>query len=286
MPDNMFPIGVPADGFGDDDFDGFNPDDFFAMDAFGFSLTVAESKRLIAKGIAADPRVQQAMETGMVAVGKGSTNAYVVEELLGHDIEKARYVLGRTLPEGDGALEKLFARTLPDVVFDQGRPVEGMTIAQAMESMGPGDVVLKGANALDYPNRSAAVLIGHPQGGTMGAILGSVFGKGLHLLVPVGLEKQLAMPLHEVMSAAPPALCSELGLPRLWPVPGAVFTEIEACRSFGDVEVQQLGAGGLCGAEGAIWLLVQGLEDDVAAVREVVQQIKGEPSFLDAARGQ
>lgn len=280
MPDNMYPFPVP-----DDPYDDEGLEDFFTLDGFGFSLTVAESKRLIAKGIAADERVQEAMEEGMVAVGKGSTNAYVVEELLGHDIEKARYVLGRTLPEGDGSLEKLFSRTLPDVVFDHGRPVEGMTIAQAVEAMKPGDVVLKGANALDYPNRTAAVLIGHPQGGTMGAILGSVFGKGLHLLVPVGLEKQLAMPLREAMGAAPPALCSELGLPRLWPIPGTVFTEIEACQAFGEVDVQQIGAGGLCGAEGAVWLLVQGLEDAVGAVREVVQQVKGEPSFLDAARG-
>jgi hypothetical protein len=283
MPDNLFPIGLPHDDFDGDD-DALDPLDFFAMDAFGFSLTVAESKRLIAKGLAADPRVQEAMENGMVAVGKGSTNAYVVEELLGHDIEKARYVLGRTVPEGNRGIEKLFAGTLPDVVFRQGRPVEGLSVADAVREMKPGDVVLKGANALDYPNRAAAVLIGHPEGGTMGTILGCVFGKGLHLIVPVGLEKQIAMPLSQVTTVATPELCSELGLPRLWPVPGAVFTEVEACQAFGEVEVLQLGAGGICGAEGAVWLLVNGLEEDVAAVREVVQQVKGEPSFMEGAR--
>jgi hypothetical protein len=283
MPDNLFPIGLPGND-PEDDFEDFDAADFFAMDEFGFSLTVAESKRLIAKGIAADARVQEAMAHGMVAVGKGSTNAYVVEELLGHDIEKARYVLGRTVPEGKGGLDKLFAGTLPDVVFRQGRPVEGLTVAEAVRDAGPGDVVLKGANALDYTNRTAAVLVGHPEGGTMGTILGCVFGRGLHLIVPVGLEKQIAMPLSQVTAAATPALCSALGLPRLWPVPGAVFTEIEACQAFGEVEVVQLGAGGICGAEGAVWLLVSGLEDDVAAVREVIAQVKGEPSFMEDAR--
>ena len=47
------------------------------------SLTVSESKRLIAKGIAQHPAVKAALENGIVAVAKGTTNAYVAEELLG-----------------------------------------------------------------------------------------------------------------------------------------------------------------------------------------------------------
>ena len=46
-------------------------------------LTVAESKRLIAKGVAGHPDVLTALSRGIVVVCKGTTNAYVVEELLG-----------------------------------------------------------------------------------------------------------------------------------------------------------------------------------------------------------
>ena len=38
-------------------------------------LTVAESKRLIAKGVAALPEIQNAMQEGMVVVATGTTNA-------------------------------------------------------------------------------------------------------------------------------------------------------------------------------------------------------------------
>ena len=50
------------------------------------TLTVAESKRLIAKGVAAHPAVRQALENGLVAIAKGTTNGYVAEEILGQQI--------------------------------------------------------------------------------------------------------------------------------------------------------------------------------------------------------
>ena len=63
-------------------------------------LTVAQSKRLIAKGIARYEPVRQALASGTVAIAKGGSNAYVVEEILDRAIEKHRYVLGQVLPRG------------------------------------------------------------------------------------------------------------------------------------------------------------------------------------------
>ena len=60
-----------------------------------FSLTSAESKRLIAKGVATLPEVKQALKQGIVAIGRGTTNAFVVEELTGNKIEpKSHYADG------------------------------------------------------------------------------------------------------------------------------------------------------------------------------------------------
>ena len=64
-----------------------------------FSLTVAESKRLIAKGVAALPEVQHAMEERTVVVATGTTNAYVLEELWGKKIDKRAYRSGITTPK-------------------------------------------------------------------------------------------------------------------------------------------------------------------------------------------
>ncbi len=258
------------------------PEDFVVCSVV---LTVSEGKRLIAKGVATDARVFLAMEEGTVAVCKGTTNAYVLEELLGRDIEKGKYVLGNTVPATSPNAGDAFQGSIPEVVFHKGEPVEGLSVADAVKDMGPGDVVIKGANALDYPNQMAGLLIGHPAGGTLGSVLGSTYGKGLHLIIPVGLEKQVATPL-KVSSAVAPALLAEHGVPRLWPFTGGIFTEIEAIQTLAEVIAMQIGAGGVCGAEGAIWLLIAGMENDVTEAKELIEQIQGEPSFWDAVMGQ
>lgn len=249
------------------------------------TLTVAESKRLIARGIAADPRVQAAMDEGMVAVCKGTTNAYVVEELLGRDIEKGKYVLGHVVPQSNKEAEKAFSGSIPEVVFRRGEPVEGLSLADAVKEMTVGDVVLKGANLLDYQNSQAGVLIGHPEGGTMGTIMGAVYGKGLFLIIPVGLEKQVASPLSLLTAAAQPVTCAMSDLPRVWMLDGTVFTEIEALRCLTGVEALQISAGGVCGAEGAVQLAIVGPMDDVDDAKALVEQVQGEPSFWDAVMG-
>ena len=59
-------------------------------------LTPAESKRLIARGVAAYDRVRRALKSATIVVCKGTTNAYVAEELTGQKIDKARFVTGTT----------------------------------------------------------------------------------------------------------------------------------------------------------------------------------------------
>ena len=53
----------------------------------GAILTVAESKRLIAKAVAQMPIVKNALANGMVIIIKGTTNAYVAEEITGKKAE-------------------------------------------------------------------------------------------------------------------------------------------------------------------------------------------------------
>ena len=52
------------------------------------TLTPAESKRLIAMGVAALPEVKRALREGIVIVAVGTTNARVAEELLGRKIDR------------------------------------------------------------------------------------------------------------------------------------------------------------------------------------------------------
>lgn len=67
------------------------------------------------------------------------------------------------------------------------------------ENLNEGDVILKGANALDLTHRQAAVLIGHPKGGIIGASLQAVVGeRRVRIILPVGLEKRAYCDLMEL----------------------------------------------------------------------------------------
>ena len=58
-------------------------------------LTPSEGKRLIAKAIAHMPIVQLAKENGTIIIAISTTNAYVVEELLGNEIkDKGMFAAG------------------------------------------------------------------------------------------------------------------------------------------------------------------------------------------------
>ncbi|MHA1446564.1 MAG: hypothetical protein ACTSSN_07730, partial [Candidatus Heimdallarchaeaceae archaeon] len=58
-------------------------------------LTHSECKRLIARGIAQLPEVKEALEKHRIFVSRGSTTAYVLEELLGEPLNKPHYVAGQ-----------------------------------------------------------------------------------------------------------------------------------------------------------------------------------------------
>jgi hypothetical protein len=248
------------------------------LSSYSFVLTVAEGKRLIAKAVAALPAVQKAMQDGIVAVCKGSTNAYVAEELLGQSIPKGSYVLGRGVPATTDT-SAAFTGNIPEVIFVKGQKSE-LTLKDAVAQMQRGDVVIKGANALNYEQGVAGLLVGHPEGGTIGVIIGSYYGKGLHLVIPVGLEKEIAESiddLADLISGEPEA--SRPALPSLWPIRGEIVTELEALELLAGVEAHQIGAGGLCGAEGGSWFGVFGTEEGLAAAKQLVAEIQGEPPF-------
>jgi hypothetical protein len=239
-------------------------------------LTVAQSKRLIAKGVARYEPVRRALERGTVAIPKGGTNAYVVEEILGRPIEKHRYVLGQVLPAGVSR-EGLLASDIPDVVLIKGKPAEGLRATDAVAEMKAGDVFIKGANALNYAARTAGLLIGHPTGGTIGAVIGTLVARRIRLLIPVGLEKSVPTDIAE----ASRRLGAEEGQgPSLWPLHGDLFTEIEALRVLCGVEALPIAAGGVAGAEGAVWLACFGRAEQLDAVRALADELSNEPPFV------
>jgi len=242
-------------------------------------LTVSESKRLIAKGVAAMPVVRAALTDGTIAVATGSTNAYIVEELTGTRIDKTTYMTGATLPAGVLAKGRI-SRDLPDLVLKNGRRVEGLAVTDAIKDMGAGDVFVKGANALHYQTGRAGILIGHPTGGTIGATIGCIVSRRIALVIPVGLEKCVAQPIEDVAAFMESDQNTRGHVTSLWPVDGQIVTEIEALKLLTGADAVQSAAGGLAGAEGAVRLVASGTEGQIEQLVALVETIRGEPPFV------
>lgn len=240
------------------------------------NLTVSESKRLIAKGVRALDYVDRALEEGIVAVGKGTTNAYIAEELLGRSIDKTKYVLGVTFPERSKPFKT--EGTLPDVIIRRGEVLENVSTAEILREIGPGDVFIKGANAINPALNQAGVLIGHPEGGTLAAALGVLTSRRAHLLVAAGLEKVVPVDIAAVSLR----IKSENGRPPiwgLWPFTAHIFTEADALRELTGVEALPVSAGGVGGAEGSVRLLVSGSDEQLDETMELLDSVWGEPPF-------
>jgi len=239
-------------------------------------LTVAQSKRLIARGLTRYWPVQEALADGTLAIAKGGTNAYVVEELLGQSIERRHYVFGQVLPCGVSRSDAGLSAEWPDVVLVKGQPLEGVSATEAVADMGEGDIFIKGANALNYGDDVAGVLIGHPTGGTVGEVIGTLVAKRIRLLIPVGLEKSLPVSIEE----AARVLDAEGGRgPSLWPVRGDIFTELEALAALCGVDAVPIGSGGVAGAEGGVWLACFGSDHQIEAVKTLADGLRDEPPF-------
>jgi len=241
-------------------------------------LTVSESKRLIAKGVARTPIVTEAVKDGMIIIAKGSTNTYVAEELTGRDIAAGSYLLGRRYPVKGGDRPKP-AESMKEIVLVKGKESK-MSIEEAVRLLKPGDVVIKGANALNYNDNLAAVIVGSSDAGTTGKIMPYVTGCKAHLLIPVGLEKQTCGRVAETATMMREPVTSLNHIPSMFLLNGVIFTEIEAIKTFGDVSVFQAAAGGIGGAEGAVWLVVRGAKCEVRKVLDAVEKIQGEPPFI------
>jgi len=242
-------------------------------------FTVSESKRLIAKAVARMPIVANALRNGMVIVCRGTTNTYVAEELLGRKIPHGAFVLGNVTPQKGGKqLPK--ADTMPEVVLVKGQHRPDLALDEALQRLAPGDVVLKGGNALDYANKTVGVWIGSPTGGTTGKIMPIIAARKAHLVIPIGLEKQVAGKVTDIADKTTQSVDDLTKLPRMRILTGHLVTEIEALKILANVEAFQASAGGIGGAEGAVWMVWRGRPEDVEKARQIAASVQGEPPFI------
>jgi hypothetical protein len=92
----------------------------------------------------------------------------------------------------------------------------------------------------------------------------------------VGLEKRITGNLDALAAGL-----NEPGAhgPRLLPVPGEVFTELDAIAMLTGAQAQLVAAGGVAGAEGSVWLAISGQASQENGAMALLQSVAGEPAF-------
>ncbi|HJH30968.1 MAG TPA: hypothetical protein C5S50_01965 [Methanosarcinaceae archaeon] len=253
---------------------------------FQVTITPTAGKRLIARAITQHADVNKALSSGTVVIIAGTTNGYVAEEILeltnqNNGFVRKRFFRGITLPSnipttGIGRLsdESGFPG---DVVLVNGKWQKGKTVFDVIDDLKEGDIILKGANSVDLKEKKAAILIGHPKGGTIAISIQAVIGRRVRIMIPVGLEKRITGNLDNLAKRlnAP----GSTG-PRLYPVLGDIITELEAVFLLSGANATLIAGGGVCGAEGSIWLAIDGQPDELKSIKDIIESIQNEPAFV------
>ena len=243
------------------------------------SLTPSMSKRLIAKGIAKLDFIKKALKNGVIGIANSTTGAFIVEELTGEKVDKGRYACGIITSDGKTCVTD-YDQQLPTVIIIKGkvhRIPRNQNMYPYVMKMGPEDVVIKSGNVLD-PYGKAAVMLGDPDGGEIGQIMGLILGKGIKLLVPMTLNKTIPIPIEKAITES--GICKvskSMGMPiGLMPLPGIVFTEIDAIKILTGAEAIPISMGSAEG-DGVLTMIIKGDERSVEEAWKIINEIKNEP---------
>jgi hypothetical protein len=242
-----------------------------------FVLTPAAGKKLIGMAVAALPEVKWAYEKGRLAIANGTTTGYVIEALTGKPIRRYDYCVG-VIAKGIFAENPDSDHTM--MVWEKGKEIklpfaEFLTEFKKYEK---DDVFIKGANAVD-PYGFAGGLQTNPFGGSWAQAFGIITARGLHCIVPVGLEKMIPSVIEASRKLGQLRLKYSLGNPPgLIPLTSfKVVTELEALKNLSGAKATAVAGGGLGGSEGSRSFVVEGTEEQVKKAFSFVMQVHGEP---------
>jgi hypothetical protein len=240
-------------------------------------LTPAESRRLLAKAVAAVIEVRNAYQRGRLAILSGGTTSFVLEEVTGERLTVPGFSMGMNV---DGMLTcSLPEGRVNGRCFEKGRMVD-IPYPDFVKTLGKGDAIVKGANAVDATG-SVGVLLSNENGGAIGSIFGPASARGIPIICPVGLEKTVWSVAEAAQGWGQETLDYSMGLKVGYAVMTAalVVTEIQALAILSGVRARLVGCGGVAGSEGAVILLLEGTSEHFDAAMHLVESIKGEPKI-------
>ena len=251
------------------------------------SLTVNESKRLIAKAIVRMPEVEAAFDNGKIVLKGGTTVSAICEELVGSPLRISGRITEKGTLTAKNRDEKLPHSAL---IENKTRINIDTTISKIVEGLDREDVIIISGNAMDI-NGNVAMMAGAPGGGTPGRAVTGMLTQGAHVIIPMGLEKLIPGSIREAVQAAGREKDLSHGMAvGLIPLFGKVVTEKDAVEILAPVNCTVIGKGGIHGGDGSTVMVVKGEKEPVETIWELVEKIKGakisgEPSSLEACDG-
>lgn len=243
-----------------------------------FVLTPAESKRFIAKAVARLPEVQRASREGEIAIGHGSTNVSVAEELFGACTSRDKYLSGLVV---NRILCVTQAEEKPPMLVWRNGVLHAPapTMAETLKGFGAASVFVKGANAVDAEG-NVGVFVANPAGGTIGWAYGILSARGCHLVVPVGLEKLVPSVREAARHCGQDRLyyCQGIRVGMIPIMNATVVTELDAFRILFGLKAVHVGGGGIGASQGAVALVAEGERERIDRAIALIEGLKGEAS--------
>ena len=236
------------------------------------TITVNTGKWLIARAIIRLPEVQEAFRDGKIVLKGGTTVSCIAEDLLGVKLR----ISGRVTKKGTvGSFED--SSSPHSVIVEKGKwqNIDSCFLDTVL-ALGPSDVVIIGANAIDTEG-NAAMMAASPGGGNPGQAIAALTTEGAHIIIAAGLEKLVPKKISELIGQVGRKGCDfSMGAAvGLIPLHGQIITEIEALETLGNLNnVMVIGRGGISGAEGSTTVLIEGSEDSLKNVIDEVTRVQ------------
>lgn len=254
------------------------------------TLTVSEGKRIIAKGIKNLTLIKSALIDGKIILKSGTTVSAISEELLNVPLG----ICGRISAKGTKC-SKNPLDTAHCVLIDKGEAIDISDEEKFEEgalSLHEGDLLITGANIFDvYGN--AAMMAGSPLGNYPGKIIPALNSEGVNIIIATGLEKLSPIPISESIKAAGrKTIGISFGMAvGLIPIQGEIIHEQIAIELLANVRATVIGRGGIMGGEGSTTMAVEGTQEEVCKIVDIIKKIKGAStsgsteSLVECSRG-
>lgn len=239
------------------------------------TLTVEESKKLIAKAVSIHPRVKETINRGGAILFKGGSTVSEVSNIItGHPlrlcgITTQRGTVVNMRPEKSGAHVAIY-KGGEFINIDESFLDDVLKLTEK-------DLIICGANAIDTCG-NAAMMTGSLGGGDTPFAFSTWYGEGVPVIIPVGLEKLIPGNINEIIKITgrrKKEYSTGMAV-GLMPILGEIIDEVASIKLLTGLEAIPIGAGGLDGGKGSITLDVRGDKPKLKSLMELISNIKSD----------